>query len=296
MRFRVLLLLLILLLMAPALAWAQGEVVIETLQAEFWPEYDRPEMLVIYRIQLNAETPLPAALRIPMPAAVGAPSAVAILNASGQLVNAPYELEQVGTVLYVLLESPSRLAQVEYYDPALTRVGTTRSYIDRIQFGVPIRNLVLRVQQPLGASGLTVQPGEVSQAVEADGLTYASASLGSLAADEALEVSIGYEKTGDGLSVAGLAPVAAVPGVTSGNNLQVLAWALGVAGLGLLGFAAWRYVNESKTARPSRARRRVRRVSGSGSTADATGFCHKCGAAAQAGDVFCRACGTRLRR
>jgi hypothetical protein len=283
----------IVMLALPAAA-AQGAVAIETLQAEFWPEYDRPEMLVIYRIQLSQDTPLPATLNIRIPAAVGAPNAVAVADAGGSLVNAPYTRTEQGEYAILEVQAASRLVQVEYYDTALEKDGAARRYIDRIRFEYPIGNFVLRVQQPAGASGMTLGPVAGTPAVEGDGLTYYYAGLGMLEAGEEIEVSVAYQKAGDRLSVETLGAGAA-PETTGlgGDPSQLLAIGLGVAGLALLGWAGYRqYASQPARRAAGRPRARRRAAAPGGGSA----FCHNCGAQAQPGDKFCRECGTRLRQ
>ncbi|MBI3159087.1 MAG: zinc ribbon domain-containing protein [Chloroflexi bacterium] len=281
-------------LLFPVAAAAQAAVSIETLQAEFWPEYDRPEMLVIYRIQLSQDTTLPATLNIRIPAAVGEPNAVAVADASGSLVNAAYTRTEQGEYATLAVQAASRLVQVEYYDAALEKDGPARSYVDRIRFDYPIGNLVLRVQQPAGASGMTIGPVNGTPAAEGDGLTYYYAGLGALEAGEEIEVSVDYQKADDTLSVDAVATGG--PAEASGfsaNPIQYLAIGLGVIGLGLLGWAAFKQFG-GRLLRPAARKPRARkRSTGAGGAAM---FCHNCGTQALPGDKFCRECGTQLRR
>jgi hypothetical protein len=65
---------------------AQDDVSFSKLEIDLWPEYDRPEVLVIYRISLDPAASLPAdlTLRIPVDAQV---NAVAARQADGGLFN-----------------------------------------------------------------------------------------------------------------------------------------------------------------------------------------------------------------
>ena len=55
-------------------ATAQEETTWHGCLLNSWPEYDKPEMLVMYDITLPANTRLPATVTIKIPAAAGEPS------------------------------------------------------------------------------------------------------------------------------------------------------------------------------------------------------------------------------
>ncbi|MHB1119312.1 MAG: hypothetical protein ACYC11_04545, partial [Bellilinea sp.] len=52
---------------------AQSDLVLESMDIGLWPEYDRPDVLVIYRMTLANEVPLPAQMSIRIPREAGAP-------------------------------------------------------------------------------------------------------------------------------------------------------------------------------------------------------------------------------
>lgn len=54
---------------------AQQGVTFESVQIDLWPEYDRPDMLVVYRFVLAADAQLPTELSLRIPAAAGTPNA-----------------------------------------------------------------------------------------------------------------------------------------------------------------------------------------------------------------------------
>ena len=65
-------------MLIPVSIHAQDEVRLAYLQVDLWPEYDRPEMLVILRASLAADVSLPVDVTFRIPAAVGDPNAVAV--------------------------------------------------------------------------------------------------------------------------------------------------------------------------------------------------------------------------
>lgn len=60
--------LLFLTLLLPGVVLAQSSAPLADLNIALWPEYDRPEVLVIFRGRVADNTPLPAALTFKLPA------------------------------------------------------------------------------------------------------------------------------------------------------------------------------------------------------------------------------------
>ncbi|MCJ7707189.1 MAG: hypothetical protein MUO38_06170, partial [Anaerolineales bacterium] len=101
---------------------------IQSLQVDLWPEYDRPEVLVIYRIQLAEGTPLPVTVSVPIPAGAGEPFAVAMGQGSdGRPLEATYTRQVEGDWATITLETESLRAQIEF-DADLTLDGEGREY------------------------------------------------------------------------------------------------------------------------------------------------------------------------
>ncbi len=303
---RKLLLLLLIALLVPSAfpAHAQSGVTIDSLEVDLWPEYDRPEMLVIYKILLSPQVSLPAELSLRIPTRVGEPNAVA--ERQGQdLFVVSYEREVQGEWSLIRLTATSPDIQLEYYDPALEKNGQLRQYGFRWPGDYPVQALTVQVQQPADASDLQVSPGLGQGAASADGLVYYTASLGSLQAGKEFQVDLSYSKPSDALSVElqdlPVEPSAPIDATTPGRVTlrSSLPWVLGGLGLLLVGTGVWWYVQLGRTkSAPVPARRRRRAAPPEVEAADTQEggvFCHQCGKRAGAGDRFCRACGTRLR-
>jgi hypothetical protein len=298
------LLLIALMVNGPFPAQAQSGVTIDSLEIDLWPEYDRPEMLVIYKILLSPQVPLPAELSLRIPTRVGEPNAVA--ERQGQdLFVVSYEREVQGEWSQVRLTATAPEIQLEYYDPALEKDGRQRQFGFRWPVDYPVQSLTLQVQQPADASGLQVSPG-LGQGVEsADGLVYYTAPLGALQAGREFELELSYSKETDALSVEvqnlPVEPSAPIDETTPGRVTlrSSLPWVLGGLGVLLIATGVWWYaqLGRAKSA-PAQVRRRRRAASPEVEAADGPDggvFCHQCGKRAGPGDRFCRACGTRLR-
>ena len=85
-------------LIAPLASPAKAQSVVEfdLLQVDIWPEYDRPEVLVIYRMSLADTVSLPAQISLHIPAAAGQPYNVANQDVDGMLYNLEYSLTPEG--------------------------------------------------------------------------------------------------------------------------------------------------------------------------------------------------------
>ena len=125
---RLLLIVFLMALMIPAAALAQDDIRLSYLQVDLWPEYDRPEMLVIYRAQLAGDITLPVDVTFRIPAAVGAPNAVAVRQPDGNLLNAMYEQREEGVWSYLTVTATAPEIQLEYYDPQIEVNGADKQF------------------------------------------------------------------------------------------------------------------------------------------------------------------------
>ena len=289
---------------------AQDAITIASLEIDLWPEYDRPEMLVIYRIELSPDVSLPAELSIKIPAAAGKPNAVAVRDPNGSLLNAPYEQEVSGDWVVITLTAALPGIQIEYYDPQLRINGSERNYEYTWLGDYPTESSFVQLQQPFDADQVVTIPAATNISQGSDGLTYHTIDLGSQPAGSASSVTVAYKKNTDALGVErfDVQPSAPISERTSGrvNFMNILSWGAGVLGILLLVGGVWWYWQtgreKPKTRRRSRGRRpahQVKRASkvdqSSPGTADDGVYCHHCGKRAETGDRFCRSCGTKLR-
>lgn len=281
---------------------AQNPVSLSALEVDLWPEYDRPDVLVIYRISLSPEVSLPAELIFRIPAVSGEPNAVAVREPDGRLVNISYERVVNGDWAELSFNATLPEIQLEYYDPGITRDGTARVYEYRWLGDYSVQSLKMQVQQPLDATNLRTSPSLGTQVTGQDGLQYYNANIGALAAGQGFDVTVEYDKATDRLTAAGLPvqPSAPVGETAMGWRSQIAAalpWGLLALGVILLvGGAVWYWQSGRRTEEQKQPRRR-RKAAVENEKPPAQGhvYCHACGKRAGPGDRFCRACGTRLR-
>lgn len=153
-------------------ARAQGTVALSALKIELWPEFDQPSTLVIFNGTLAPEVSLPAAVTLHIPAASGRPFAVAVQDPNGKLLNAQFTTAPSGESIAVTVQATFATFQVEYYDPTLKIEGEARDYAFRWIADFPIRAVTVRVQEPVGARGLRVEPAATPEGPGDLGLNY----------------------------------------------------------------------------------------------------------------------------
>jgi hypothetical protein len=302
-------------LIFPVQATAQASLSIDRMEVDIWPEYDRPEVLVIYHVFLPANTTFPAQVTLRIPAAAGEPYNVAVRDADQNLYTVDYTRTEEGEWALISFPTSRSEIQFEYYDPALKKDAAARSFTYRWPGDYPVKSLAIQVQQPVGASAMQISPSLGSGLTGGDGLVYFNAQVGEVPAGNPFEVSFTYQKNDDALSAQSIKvePAGPVSTETAGrtNFDQYLPWVLGVLGLILIaGGGLWYYQSQSRlraepatrrrhapTARETSRARRTDAVSGMNAVEeDEFIYCHQCGRRAAPADRFCRACGAELRK
>jgi len=267
---------------------------LQRLEIALWPEYDQAAILVIYRFQLEPDTPLPAVVELPIPSSVGEPNAVAWQDADQALFDAAHTIEAAGDWATVRIEmEQTRTGQLEYYAD-LQFIDDLRSFRFDWPGGVGIEALAYEVQQPFSATDLTIGPEPDRQSSGPFGLTYHLAELGPQAAGVSWSIELSYRKADSVLSVEVLQPLGEPVETTStaSDSSALLPWVLGGLGVAAVGGGVVYYLRS----RPAPAPPRRRRGASVAPTLEASAiFCHQCGTQAQISDKFCRNCGTRLR-
>jgi hypothetical protein len=292
--------LLVLFLSIPSLVYAQSDLTLAKVIVELWPEYDKPEMLVINHINLPAGILLPAKIKWRIPAEAGKPNAVADLRPDGSLVDAAYDQTRVGEWLELDITATTPELQIEYYDPGLVKEGAHRQFAYRWPGDYAVDSLVLSVQQPVGASNMDLPASFSKGSPGKDGLLYYNADVGELPVGQQFDLELSYDKPDDELSVAAfqVEPASPIAQTSSAPSfLTILPYILGVLGLALIGGSVWWYVRSSRGKRGDKSARSRHKPAAQREAAGDPGhvYCHSCGKRAMAGDQFCRVCGMQLR-
>ena len=253
----------------PARVAAQAALRLDALRVELWPEYDQPAVLVLLDGRLAAGTPLPVTLALPIPAAAGQPHAVAVYDANGDLLEAEFTTTTAGDDIIVTFSTDALAFRLEYYDPALTVAGTQRTYTLNWASPYAVALAAVRVQQPAGSSDLAITPALTAERPSADGLHYKAGSLGTLAAGQAVQVTLTYTKPDARLTTELIDPGAALPADGAAN--PVLGGLAAAVGLVIAGGAIYGYPRRPKPAARVAAQRRRRTPAAAPITSGGTG-------------------------
>lgn len=297
MRKRFLILVMTVLLVFPSVALAQGEVVVESVSVGLWPEFDKPDMLVLNYITLSADTQFPARVDVRLPSdsvlhtvAVGETFDVV----SDQGID--FITKKDGDWLVVSVQAKAPAIQIEYYDSSLRKNGSERTYSYRWLSDYNVTNFSVIFQQPFDAEQFASSLSFTEDnRPHNDNLRYYLAGVGAVPAGKLISFDLSYEKPTDILSVSRLElqPVEVdenTAGRVSLNNY--LPYIIGTLGVIMIvgGFMYYRQSGRSVSLKKSRRKRADREESESGV------YCAQCGTRARGGDRFCRTCGSRLRQ
>jgi hypothetical protein len=304
---------------------AGGGPTLSSLDLALWPEYDRPEVLVIYRGAFAPETALPVAVEIRIPARVGAPTAVAYAGQGGERLNQEYTTRTEGDQLVVSFELTTLEFQLEYYDALGIDSTGKRSYSFSYTADYPITALSLQVQSPPTAEALTLDPPADSTGVQDDGLTYQSVQAGAVAQGAVKSWTLTYQKADSALTVetmasaapaaptAAAAPEGANPSETGSSTVLVFLVAF-VALIAVGAAAFWlgrrtqplsepsvpptghRPGGGTPQARLQTSTPRAQPVAPRAVSREEVLYCNKCGAILRPDSDFCHKCGAPAQK
>jgi len=210
-----LLLFFVIILLPNTRALAQNPIDFDLIQVDIQPEYDRPDVLVTYKINLASDVSLPAELKLHIPVESASPSSLVRRDMDGLLYPLPYTVNPAGQWLEISFTTSSSQVQLEYYDPNLVRNGRQRHFDYTWPGDYFVRQMKLRVQQPANASGMSISllpansspGGQSTQAPaqagsarsEEDGFLYYAILLKNIYGSP-LHIGIDYEKSDSALS------------------------------------------------------------------------------------------------
>lgn len=279
--------------------------VIDLLEVELWPDYDRPSVLVLLTATLPDNADFPATIVLPIPENATV-NAIARIDQSGSMFS---DLEVDDSIPGQLTITTTELIfRVEYYVP-YSADGNQRDYTFEWQSDMAVNELVATIQQPSMASEITLSPEAIQVNNRQDGLLYHTLPVREVPAGQMYSLETSYNLLRPQLSAELLgAQQPAIPAETTGNvgdQESGFNWQI-VAGVTAFGFAlaagAWllfgyrqsrRRISKPHPVRRSRGKRTS--YSSSRSSTGKANFCHECGQQLTPGDKFCRNCGTVVK-
>ena len=277
--------------MAPG--FAQNPVsVIDALDIEIWPDYDKASVLVLLTGSLPGDSRLPASVTLPLPEAARLNAIARIDRKDGSMKDDIFSTtDPPGTLTFI---TPDLQFRVEYYLP-YTVNENQRSFDYTWLAAVSVTNFQLRVQRPKSASTLTTKPTTANVVRSGDGFDYHTFPARSVPAGQSFSLQVEYKMTTAQLSTAGLPspdtnmqPPALPAASNTGPGMN---WALAavVAGsLIIVGALIW------QTAARRRALNIPKPVASRAEKQSRAKFCRDCGEPIDEGDKFCSDCGLEL--
>jgi len=290
---------------------------ITTLSIQLWPEYDRPETLVIYEAELSPTTSLPVQLTFPLPGHIEEMHAVAT-EQNGALIDVPtdaIEMRHEGDTLFLSFPITTPKIHFEYYDPTILNKQDQARQL-AFQFFAPysIETTIFQVKEPYQAQNFTLTPPAGNSIVGKDGLNYHSLEIAGLTPDDTFELSATYNRNTDALSAEQLrdtavsppqnTSVVVEPSDTTGVFNETFNWGYILIGAGvvlLLGVGGYWWWLQQKQAEPEAPPRRStrpgqrRKATPRSASPASGGYCYRCGTALREDAQFCHNCGAERR-
>jgi len=286
-------LLIFLLLIPMATGFAQNPVsVIDALNIEIWPDYDKASVLVLLTGTLPGDTRFPASVTLPLPPAAQLNAVARIDSKDGNMKDDIFSsTDPPGTLTFI---TPDLRFRVEYYLP-YTVNKNQRSFDYTWLAAVTVNNFQLRVQRPTSAITLNTEPATENVVRSGDGFVYHTFPARVVPAGQPFSLHVDYKMTTAQLSATSLPPpnpsiqtpaLPATPGTGAGINWALVTMVTG--GLIIIVALIWQIAR--RRPRPNMRKPIDQRVE----KQSRTEFCRNCGDPIDEGDRFCSGCGSEL--
>ncbi len=289
---------------------AQG-VKLALLHVSIWPEYEysaeKPgtiNVLVINRFSIDSQgTKFPLKVKLQIPATAIQPHVVAVGQTPETVSDSNVEFSLSAPSngwIDVLVTATGPAIQMEYYDYNIVQSGDAREYVYEWPGTYAVGTFRLDMRVPMHATNMHSDPVVPTSGTDPDGFKVGEMTVPGLAAGKVFTLKIDYNRETDEPSTSFMHVKPSVPldqPVSGQFSLATYApWlAVGFVLVLLIVGAVWYWLSAHDGESSRRPRKRHAAVSAA--PPDSTGevYCHECGKRAQAGDRFCRTCGTPLR-
>lgn len=280
-------------LMPMTSGFAQNQVsVIDSLDIDIWPDYDRESVLVLLTGTLPGDTQFPASVTLPLPEAALLNAVARIDIKDGNMKDDILSSPSPGGALTFI--TPDLRFRVEYYLP-YTVNENQRSFDYQWLASVSVTNFQLRVQRPLSAITLKTEPATINVVRGGDGFDYHAFPTRAVPAGQSFSLRVDYQMTTAQLSAAMLPPpktnaqtptLPATPSTGSGINWALVA--VVAAGFIIIVNLIWQIFFR----RPSSNTRK--HVDSRAEKQTQAKFCRDCGEPINEDNRFCSGCGSEL--
>jgi hypothetical protein len=263
--------------------------VIDVLDVDIWPDYDRASVLVLLTGTLPKDTLLPASVTLPLPEAAWLNAVARIDPKDGNMKDDIFSsTDPPGKLTFI---TPDLRFRVEYYLP-YTANQNQHSFDYTWLAAVSVNYFRLRVQRPTSANILKTEPDTANVVRSGDGFDYHVFPAQAVPSGQSYSLRVNYEMTTAQLSAASLQPpntnmqptaLPAASGTGSGMNWALAAVVAG--GLIIIAALIWQVASHRSSPKPIDAQVKKR---------SPAKFCRNCGEPIDEGDRFCRGCGSEL--
>ncbi len=288
-------------------AFAQDPNRLSQLKVSVWPEYDQPNVLVMF------DGTLADATNLPRQVAVLIPSSAKLQVTTFTKADGSYAVEQASQstnqndgFTRVTFSITTAVYHVEYYDD-LVRGAPDKTIDFSFKSAAPVDQATLEIQQPFKATSFSVTPPAQSTRDDAQGFRYFVSQFSNVAAGQVITTQVKYAKADPALSISALptspapittpAPAAAVPAPAGPwNNIFILVAVVLLGLVAVIGF----YLLQQRARAPALAQaasRGGRRRGGErgDKPRGVAAYCTQCGHGLSSDDLFCPRCGTKRR-
>lgn len=289
-----LILLTVLTLSIPFPVQAQGSAAVDSLKVMLWSEYDQPSMLVIYNFTVTDDTPVPTSMDLRFPSEA---NITAVAYQSGRdLLLANYQTqpsEDKNWQVIKLFITERTTYHIEYYQP-LRMNGERRSFTYQWTGDYPVRGFDIEVQVPGDSSEVKTDPA--IPLMQNQPFLSGGAMKSGFGEGETYQLQLEYSRSNDTPvttpASTQVEPIVPVDENTDGRStLDNLPLFLGGFGVALILAALFYFFRGQSPVRMPKPRKRSQTTQ----EPSVTKYCPECGTRANAGDRFCRACGSKLR-
>ncbi len=189
------LMMLLFMLQSVNLSFAQEQkITVSNLRISLWPEYDNPQVLVMYKGSVSSSVQLPAEFNLNISPGTTDPH-VASVTAAGGHIHDPFEVKTDDTGTYVSFVLKERDFHLEFYFNPFKSGVSDKAFTYSYKTYYPVSNFSYEVQQPVGALDFITTPTSFQVFTDEKGISHSQVSAGSLAAGETKKVKVSYFKS-----------------------------------------------------------------------------------------------------
>lgn len=171
----------------------ENSIDISTMKISLWSEYDKPNVLVMYKGKVSSNVKLPVTIKFSI--IPGIEPHVASVTPTNEHIHDPFDIMNEEGDTYVSFLLKEREFAIEYYYKAFPPLGSNKSFIYNYKSHYPIKSFSYEIQQPISATNFITQPSSIRTFSDNKGILNHLVLTGGVAAGEIKTVSVSYFKS-----------------------------------------------------------------------------------------------------